>query len=91
MTLEGWTSEVVRPIMEKHPWAWAVFVPYIVIVTFAVLNLFIGIIVDAMQQRTEQARDEVIDVSAREYTDIIKEIKALRSEIKGLRGRPDDA
>lgn len=40
---------IVRPIMEIYPWAWVFFVPFIIITSFAVLNLFIGIIVDSMQ------------------------------------------
>ena len=40
--------------MEEYPYAWAFFVPFILITTFAVLNLFIGIIVDAMQNQTNE-------------------------------------
>ena len=36
--------------MKEFPLAWLFFVPFILVTTFAVLNLFIGIIVDAMQQ-----------------------------------------
>lgn len=50
MTLESWSMGIVRPVMETHPWAWAFFVPFIVIATFTILNLFIGIIVSTMQE-----------------------------------------
>ena len=50
MTLEGWSMGIVRPVMEVHPQAWAFFVPFIVIATFTILNLFIGIIVSTMQE-----------------------------------------
>ncbi|MFY0610514.1 MAG: ion transporter [Hyphomicrobiaceae bacterium] len=82
MTLEGWSGEIVRPVMEVHPYAWAVFVPYIVVVTFAVLNLFIGIVVDAMQSQADEVRDEE---SEREYNHIISEIRGLRSEVREVR------
>ena len=49
MTLESWSMGIVRPTMELFPWSWLFFVPFIIITSFAVLNLFIGIIVDAMQ------------------------------------------
>ena len=57
MTLESWSMGIVRPVMEVYPWAWLFFVVFILITSFAVLNLFIGIIVDAMQQQSiaEQA------------------------------------
>lgn len=48
MTLEGWSEEIVRPVMEVYPYAWVFFIPFIITTSFAVLNLFIGIIVDAM-------------------------------------------
>jgi voltage-gated sodium channel len=49
MTLESWSMGVVRPTMDLFPWAWAFFLPFIIITSFAVLNFFIGIIVDSMQ------------------------------------------
>ncbi len=50
MTLESWSMGIVRPVMEVFPWAWIFFVPFIVIATFTILNLFIGIIVSTMQE-----------------------------------------
>ncbi len=58
MTLESWSMGIVRPVMEIFPWAWVFFVPFIIITSFAVLNLFIGIIVDAMQQTQKETRKE---------------------------------
>lgn len=39
---------IVRPVMEEHPFAWAFFVPFIVVTSLTVLNLFIAVIVDSM-------------------------------------------
>ncbi len=50
MTLESWSMSIVRPIMIEHPWAWTFFLPFIVLATFTILNLFIGIIVSTMQE-----------------------------------------
>lgn len=57
MTLESWSMGVVRPTMELFPYAWLFFVPFIIVTSFAVLNLFIGIIVDAMQTAQEEPRE----------------------------------
>ncbi|GHG08392.1 ion transporter [Thalassotalea marina] len=54
MTLESWSMGIVRPTMELFPESWLFFVPFIIITSFAVLNLFIGIIVDAMQIMHEE-------------------------------------
>ena len=68
MTLESWSMGVVRPVMEVHPHAWAFFVPFIMVTTFAVVNLLVGLIVNSMQDahaaednaRTDAYRDEVM-------------------------------
>lgn len=68
MTLESWSMGIVRPVMEIHPQAWLFFVPFILITTFAVVNLLVGLIVNSMQDahneesnaRTDQYRDEVL-------------------------------
>ena len=49
LTLEGW-ADMAREIMAVYPWAPLFFIPFIIIATFTVLNLFIGIIVSTMQE-----------------------------------------
>ena len=49
MTLESWSMGIVRPLMEVFPYAWMFFIPFILVATFTMLNLFIGVIVSAMQ------------------------------------------
>ena len=56
MTLESWSMGIVRPVMETYPFAWLLFIPFILVTSFTVLNLFIGIIVDAMQSQHETDR-----------------------------------
>jgi len=68
MTLESWSMGIVRPVMEVHPYAWAFFVPFIMMTTFAVVNLLVGLIVNSMQDahaaeensRTDAYREEVM-------------------------------
>jgi len=85
MTLESWSMGIVRPVMVTHPWSWALFVPFIVMTAFAVLNLFIGVIVDAMQsQQTAEAHDER-EAMASETAAILVEVRALRAEVAALR------
>jgi len=89
MTLESWSMGIVRPVMEVYPYAWAFFVPFILIATFTMLNLFIGVIVSAMQSFTEDEKVETIAAvdAAREHieADLHGEVRALRSEIAELR------
>ncbi|CUH40722.1 Ion transport protein [Jannaschia seosinensis] len=69
MTLESWSMGIVRPVMEVYPYAWAFFVPFILMTTFAVVNLLVGLIVNSMQDAhaeesvaaTDAYRDEVLE------------------------------
>lgn len=61
MTLEGW-ADIAREIQQTHPYAWTFFIVYILISTFAVLNLFIAVIVDAMQ-KSEESMDHELQAS----------------------------
>ncbi|GAB5467799.1 MAG: hypothetical protein Kilf2KO_08290 [Rhodospirillales bacterium] len=81
MTLESWSMGIVRPVMEAHPNAWAFFVPFILVTTFAVVNLVVGIVVGAMQEEhdAEQRLQEEAAVEAREQ--LSSDVQALRSEL----------
>lgn len=97
MTLESWSMGIVRPVMEEFPYAWAFFVPFIIITAFSVLNLFIGLLVNTMQsavEAEEQQEFEVLRELVRSETDQVDahvlelrdEISALRREIAAMRG-----
>ena len=87
MTLESWSMGNVRPVMDVYPWAWIFFIPFIVTTSFAVLNLFIGIIVSAMQEESEEAAHADRGQMHREQETILAEIRALREEVRSLRAR----
>ncbi|MCC6779617.1 MAG: ion transporter [Hyphomicrobiales bacterium] len=90
MTLEGWVDGVTRPVMEHHPLAWLFFVVFIVITTFMVLNLFIGVVVNAMQTEAEKAeaeeRSAEREMMHEEAAPILAEVRSLRAEVAALRG-----
>jgi len=87
MTLEGWAAEIVRPVMETYPWAWLFFIGFILITSFAVLNLFIGIIVDSMQR--EHEAEQMVDRIRSEATleALLAEIRLLRKDMQGATAR----
>ena len=86
MTLESWSMGIVRPVMEEFPWAWAFFVPFILSTTFVVLNLFIGIIVSAMQAEHDEMATEEREGLKADNVEILNELRALRREVRELRG-----
>ncbi len=89
MTLESWSMGIVRPVMETFDWAWAFFVPFILLTSFAVLNLFIAVIVDAMQTLHTVDREETTavlrQVTEAEASFLATELEGLRSEIRALK------
>ncbi len=96
MTLESWSMGIVRPVMLEFPYAWAFFVPFIIITAFSVLNLFIGLLVNTMQSAVEDETEKELEELrnlVRTETDIVDshvaemhaEIKLMRSELTALR------
>ncbi len=78
MTLESWSMGIVRPVMETHPLAWLFFVPFVLLSSFVVLNLFIAVIVSAMQDAQGEAGHD-------ERAAILDEVRALRAELAAMR------
>ena len=85
MTLESWSMGIVRPVMEAYPWAWAFFIPFIACTTFTVLNLFIGVVVSAMQAEHDDIVATERDKMHNEQSLILDEMGRLRAEIQALR------
>jgi voltage-gated sodium channel len=78
MTLESWSMGIVRPVMEVYPYAWAFFVPFIMVTTFAVVNLLVGLIVNSMQ---EAHQEEEIEKTEAWREEILARLAALDAKI----------
>ena len=80
MTLESWSMGIVRPVMELYPLAWLFFVPFIMVTTFAVVNLLVGLIVNSMQEA--HSEEEVAATDA--YRDeVIERLRAIEARLEG--------
>jgi voltage-gated sodium channel len=88
MTLEGWV-EIVKSIMEKFPYSWVFFITFIVVTTFMVLNLFIGVVVNAMQAEHQKEFEKEMkaerEIVQEEAAPILREVRELRAEVSELR------
>ena len=78
MTLESWSMGIARPVMAQFPYAWLFFVVFILVATFTMLNLFIAIIVNAMQRYSDG------DAAAQGEDGVRDELRALRAQIERL-------
>jgi voltage-gated sodium channel len=83
MTLESWSMGIARPVMEQYPYAWAFFVPFILVATFTMLNLFIAIIVNAMQTFGQDSEQALASPPAEAPAQA--ELRQLRAEIAELK------
>ena len=78
MTLESWAMGIVRPVMEVYPYAWAFFVPFIMVTTFAVVNLLVGLIVNSMQDAHAEEGNAATDA----YRDeVLKKLEAIEARL----------
>ncbi|GIH96198.1 ion transporter [Planobispora siamensis] len=83
MTGDGW-SDITREVMDEHPWAWVFFVLFMLVCTFVVLNLFIAVVVSAME---EEHAEESVQATEELGTVVLAELAALRAEVRELRDR----
>jgi voltage-gated sodium channel len=85
MTLESWSMGIARPVMEEFPLAWLYFVPFILVSSFTILNLFIGIIVNTMQavhwQEEDRTRQEVERRAHNEREEMLTLIREMRMQL----------
>lgn len=87
MTLESWSMGIVRPVMEVYPKAWIFFVPFVIITSFAVLNLFIALIVNSMNSAHDEDWEQMAEAEEQahdEREELMESIQALRAEVREL-------
>ena len=89
MTLESWSMGISRPVMEVFPYAWAYFVPFVLVSSFIMMNVIVGIVVNAISEVAEgRAKAEKEKNAAKEKsndTELIKEeIAALQEHLDKL-------
>lgn len=102
MTMDGWRFEVVQKVVDDgHPFAPIFFLLFIFVASFAVLNLFIALIVDALAEEQRAATDEHLEEieeemdeefgsADKERDQIIEMLTDLKNEIAALKAEKSD-
>ena len=88
VTLEDWT-DVMYAAMAHHWWAWAYFVSFVVVGTFVVVNLFIAVVLNNLDEAKAQRLDELVAPPSRE--ELMRELLATQASLKRLEERLRDA
>jgi len=81
MTLESWSMGIVRPVMEVYPHAWMFFVPFILITSFAVVNVLVGLIVNSMHDAHSEEASEATDVYR---DDVLNQLEKISERLNKL-------
>lgn len=82
MTLESWSMGIVRPVMEVYGLAWLFFVPFILATTFTVLNLFIAIIVSAMESERRDEEEQTVAAVTHVADEMVRAIHTDMQEMR---------
>ena len=91
VTLEDWT-DVMYTAMDARPWAWVYFVSFVIMGTFVIVNLFIAVVLNNLDEAKTQLLREATTPPGRE--EILAELRATQATLARLQQRleaDDDA
>jgi voltage-gated sodium channel len=81
ITLEGWT-DVMQKAMQWHPLSWIYFVSFVIVGTFVVINLFIAIIINNLD---EAKQERLAQLEQLQYRDtLLDEIRSTQQSLRRL-------
>jgi len=88
MTLESWSMGISRPVMEKFPFAFLYFIPFILIATYTTLNIFIAIVVNTMSEiQQKESADGIKKIEKlvnNERNDVLADLNKIKEQIANL-------
>ncbi|MBQ4132902.1 MAG: ion transporter [Desulfovibrionaceae bacterium] len=97
VTMESWSMGIARPVMEVYPMAWALFIPFLLVTAFVILNVFVGVIVSSMDEihrRKEEGLLQQEGAAPSREDELAREMEVLREQLskveKMLRELPED-
>lgn len=86
VTLEGWV-DIMDAVMDTYPWAWIYFTSFIVVGTFVVINMFIAIIVNSLDEAKADALRALREPSTAD--ELLREIRETQEALRRLQDRLD--
>ena len=92
-TLESWSMGIARPVMKVYPWAWCYFVPFVMISSYIVLNVVVGVVVNATSDISEDDNISMRDkIKAKKVTntELSEQINELKEHILRLEAKLEE-
>ena len=90
MTFDSWCSEIARPIIQLHSWAWIYFVTFALLSAFIIMNVIVGIVVDSIDESRRQYLEEESGETTVTIKDLNKQIAELQKQIAKLSDKLDN-
>lgn len=85
MTLESWSMGISRPVMEVFEWAWLYFVPFVLIASFLIMNVVVGIVVNSISEVSaldvKQEIQEAAEESGSDHEKLMEEVRILKEQL----------
>lgn len=81
MTLESWSMGIARPVIAKFPFAWIYFVSFILVSSFIIMNVIVGIVVNAIAELSQRAKQEKFNTALTNSTDLEIELDKLKQQL----------
>lgn len=82
MTLESWSMGISRPVMAVFSWAWIYFVPFVLCTSFLIMNVVVGIVVNAISEVSESQTREEKEAPEDTQTQLRIELTNLRKQLE---------
>jgi len=77
-------GNIIRPLLQTHPHCYLFFIPFMILMTFTVLNLFFGLIVNSMQEAAEE-EDKLFEGAVEDEASLRDEIKDLKDKLEEIK------
>jgi voltage-gated sodium channel len=84
VTLEGW-ADIMRTAMQVKPFAWVYFVSFVVIGTFVVINLFIAVVINNLEETKHHELEAMAETPSREQ--LLAELRGTLDALGRLEAR----
>ena len=84
VTLEDWT-DVMYTAMDYHPMAWIYFVSFVVLGTFVVVNLFIAVVLNNLDEAKQEQLEALRETPT--HDEILRELSATQEALARLQAR----
>lgn len=88
-------GRIAQPILEAHPYAWVYFLVITIILAFVLINLFVAVVVTALQRAIVSDKDplemrvsqemKMLDRDENTLNELKTQIQELKDMVKGLK------